>query len=170
MKTLSSTAECLFALLNGDDMYATFSNLSLDVASGYVNVFLRVYLYAFVTIFIYMALAVFLSVILDVYETVKQKGAVTLRQLHADSDLFKFIYRLDDDDSIAARQAHRNQSRVKAQNEAASRLQQDTASATSGNSSMMQSYERRVLQLRNTFAHDRGCPFFCCCGNQNNDD
>lgn len=68
--TLSSTSECLFSLINGDDMYATFSMVSAK--SGMIWGFSRGYIYAFVVFFIYVVLSLFISIIMDAYEKVKE--------------------------------------------------------------------------------------------------
>ena len=68
--TLSSTSECLFSLINGDDMFATFSGVSAN--NGMIWSFSRVYLYLFVIIFIYVVLSLFIAIITDAYELVKE--------------------------------------------------------------------------------------------------
>jgi len=67
--TLSSTSETLFSLVNGDDMFATFSMLSAK--DGLVHTFSRVYLYTFVMLFIYVVLSLFIAIIMDTYEKIK---------------------------------------------------------------------------------------------------
>lgn len=61
--------ECLFSLLNGDDMYATF--LRMRDKSYMVWLFSRLYLYSFISLFIYMVLSLFIALITDTYETIK---------------------------------------------------------------------------------------------------
>ncbi|XP_056893106.1 mucolipin-2 isoform X1 [Takifugu flavidus] len=67
---LSRVAECLFSLLNGDDMFATFAQLKAK--NTLVWFFSRAYLYSFISMFIYMVLSLFIALITDSYETVKQ--------------------------------------------------------------------------------------------------
>lgn len=69
-KTLGSTSECLFSLINGDDMFATFSMLSqkLELVHG----FSRMFLYTFVILFIYVVLSLFIAIIMDTYEGIKE--------------------------------------------------------------------------------------------------
>jgi len=67
--TLSSTSETLFSLVNGDDMFATFSMLSAK--DGLVHTFSRIYLYTFVMLFIYVVLSLFIAIIMDTYEKIK---------------------------------------------------------------------------------------------------
>lgn len=64
------SSECLFSLVNGDDMFVTFSVIDEKSPIG-VYIFSRVYLYTFISIFIYFILNVFISVIIDTYEAVK---------------------------------------------------------------------------------------------------
>ena len=68
--TLSSTSECLFSLINGDDMFATYSMVSAK--DGMIWGFSRLYLYLFVIIFIYVVLSLFIAIIMDAYEVVKE--------------------------------------------------------------------------------------------------
>lgn len=63
------TSECLFALLNGDDMFATFSTTSM--ASPAVLWFGRLYLYTFISLFTYVVLSLFISIIMEAYEVMK---------------------------------------------------------------------------------------------------
>ncbi|RUS71855.1 hypothetical protein EGW08_020389 [Elysia chlorotica] len=68
-RSLSSASECLFSLVNGDDMYVSFSALTNSSdAIWYMN---RAYLYIFISLFIYVVLSVFISVIMDNYENLK---------------------------------------------------------------------------------------------------
>ncbi|XP_047446087.1 mucolipin-3 isoform X2 [Mugil cephalus] len=68
-RTLDKVSECLFSLLNGDDMFATF--LKMRDKSYVVWFFSRLYLYSFISIFIYMVLSLFIALINDTYETIK---------------------------------------------------------------------------------------------------
>lgn len=68
-ETLSSTSDCLFSLINGDDMYATFSNLQTDVF--YIWLASQIYLLSFISLFIYVVLSLSITLIIDGYETVK---------------------------------------------------------------------------------------------------
>ena len=68
--SLMSTSECLFSLINGDDMFATFSSISVD-RSVSVWVYSRIYLYFFISLFIYVILSLFISIIMDTYEIIK---------------------------------------------------------------------------------------------------
>ncbi|XP_059162837.1 mucolipin-3-like isoform X2 [Physella acuta] len=69
-RKLSTTSECLFALVNGDDMYVTFSSLNPDTNDA-IWYFHRVYLYVFIALFIYVVISVFIAVIMDNYENLK---------------------------------------------------------------------------------------------------
>uniref|UniRef100_UPI003AAC0B83 mucolipin-2 n=1 Tax=Centroberyx gerrardi TaxID=166262 RepID=UPI003AAC0B83 len=66
---LSRVAECLFSLVNGDDMFTTFAQLKDK--NTLVWLFSRVYLYSFISLFIYMVLSLFIALITDAYETIK---------------------------------------------------------------------------------------------------
>lgn len=68
-RTLDKVTECLFSLINGDDMYATF--LRMRDKSYMVWLFSRLYLYSFISLFIYMVLSLFIALITDTYETIK---------------------------------------------------------------------------------------------------
>uniref|UniRef100_A0A3Q1ED71 Mucolipin TRP cation channel 3 n=1 Tax=Acanthochromis polyacanthus TaxID=80966 RepID=A0A3Q1ED71_9TELE len=105
-RTLNTVSECLFSLINGDDMYPTFKNMKQK--SNLVWIFSRVYLYTFVSLFIYMILSLFITIITDTYDTIKQQqqsGTPT-------SELQKFlsvcrdlpnsgVYRLDENDDCS---------------------------------------------------------------------
>lgn len=68
-RSLATTSECLFSLINGDDMFATFSMMSFK--SSMLWWFSRIYLYSFISLYIYVVLSLFISVIMDAYETIK---------------------------------------------------------------------------------------------------
>ncbi|XP_044056944.1 mucolipin-3 isoform X6 [Siniperca chuatsi] len=68
-RTLNTVSECLFSLINGDDMFPTFKNMTQK--SSLVWIFSRVYLYTFVSLFIYMILSLFITIITDTYDTIK---------------------------------------------------------------------------------------------------
>ncbi|KAG7513492.1 hypothetical protein JOB18_009555 [Solea senegalensis] len=82
---LSLVAECLFSLVNGDDMFSTFAQLKNT--NTLVWLFSRVYLYSFISLFIYMVLSLFIALITDAYETIKnyQRDGFPL------TDLQKFL-------------------------------------------------------------------------------
>ncbi|XP_063795016.1 mucolipin-2 isoform X2 [Pseudophryne corroboree] len=83
---LNTVAECLFSLVNGDDMFATFAQIQQK--STLVWLFSRLYLYSFISLFIYMILSLFIALITDSYETIKnyqQNG-------FPKTDLHKFLH------------------------------------------------------------------------------
>ncbi|CAI5640876.1 unnamed protein product [Oreochromis niloticus] len=82
-RTLAKVTECLFSLLNGDDMFSTF--LRMRDKTYMVWLFSRLYLYSFISIFIYMVLSLFIALINDTYETIKhhQKDKEPVSQLQA---------------------------------------------------------------------------------------
>lgn len=65
-----STMECLFSLLNGDDMFVTFSVITTKDPLG-IYLFSRLFLYVFITLFIYVVLNLFITIIFEAYEQVK---------------------------------------------------------------------------------------------------
>ncbi|XP_042637625.1 mucolipin-2 [Orycteropus afer afer] len=67
---LDTVAECLFSLVNGDDMFATFAQIQQK--SILVWLFSRLYLYSFISLFIYMILSLFIALITDSYDTIKK--------------------------------------------------------------------------------------------------
>lgn len=69
-RSLSITSECLFALINGDDMFPTFAIMSTK--STMLWWFSRFYLYSFISLYIYVVLSLFISVIMDAYDTIKK--------------------------------------------------------------------------------------------------
>jgi mucolipin len=82
-RSLSTTSECLFALINGDDMFATFTTMSNK--SPMLWWFCRFYLYTFISLYIYIVLSLFISVIMDAYDTIKKyyKDGFPLTELRA---------------------------------------------------------------------------------------
>ena len=69
-RSLSETSECLFALINGDDMFATFyiTDYGDKVIIWWYS---RLFLYIFISLFIYIVLSLFIAIIMDAYETIK---------------------------------------------------------------------------------------------------
>ncbi|KAJ8404209.1 hypothetical protein AAFF_G00339820 [Aldrovandia affinis] len=70
-RSLSMVSECLFSLINGDDMYVTFAGM--EDSSPLVWIFSQVYLYTFISLFIYMVLSLFIALITGAYETIKHQ-------------------------------------------------------------------------------------------------
>ncbi|KAF7659498.1 hypothetical protein LDENG_00297140 [Lucifuga dentata] len=84
-RSLSMVSECLFSLINGDDMFVTFSGM--QQSSPLVWVFSQVYLYTFISLFIYMVLSLFIALITGAYETIKHQ---TQEPIHI-TDLHAFV-------------------------------------------------------------------------------
>ncbi|XP_053326035.1 mucolipin-3-like [Spea bombifrons] len=82
-RSLNMVSECLFSLINGDDMFTTFS--IMQQKSYLVWLFSRIYLYSFISLFIYMVLSLFIALITDTYDTIKnyQKDGFPESELHA---------------------------------------------------------------------------------------
>lgn len=91
-RSLSTTSECLFALINGDDMFATFTIMSTKSATLWW--FCRIYLYTFISLYIYVVLSLFISVIMDAYDTIKKYYAEGFPL----TDLKQFMGRMDEAD------------------------------------------------------------------------
>ncbi|THD26704.1 Mucolipin-3 [Fasciola hepatica] len=70
-RSFMSTMECLFSLLNGDDMFVTFSVINTKDPMG-IYLFSRLFLYVFITLFIYVVLNLFVTIIFEAYEQVKE--------------------------------------------------------------------------------------------------
>lgn len=92
-RSLATTSECLFALINGDDMFATFSITSSK--SLVLWWYSRIYLYTFISLYIYVVLSLFISVIMDAYDTIK----IYYRDGFPKNDLQTFIAPCTDDAS-----------------------------------------------------------------------
>ncbi|XP_043939429.1 mucolipin-1 isoform X2 [Protopterus annectens] len=90
-RSLSMVSECLFSLINGDDMFATFSEMQQN--SYLVWLFSQVYLYTFISLFIYMVLSLFIALITGSYETIKHQRA---EQVHK-SEVHAFIAQCTDE-------------------------------------------------------------------------
>ncbi|XP_032810024.2 mucolipin-3-like isoform X2 [Petromyzon marinus] len=84
-RTLNMVSECLFSLINGDDMFSTFS--AMKQKSYLVWLFSQLYLYSFISLFIYMILSVFIALITETYETIKHYDA----QGRAMSEVDRFL-------------------------------------------------------------------------------
>ncbi|CAO2600375.1 Mcoln3 [Lemmus lemmus] len=71
-RSLNRVSECLFSLINGDDMFSTFAKMQqIQQKSTLVWLFSRLYLYSFISLFIYLVLSLFIALITDSYHTIK---------------------------------------------------------------------------------------------------
>uniref|UniRef100_A0A7N6ASM2 Polycystin cation channel PKD1/PKD2 domain-containing protein n=1 Tax=Anabas testudineus TaxID=64144 RepID=A0A7N6ASM2_ANATE len=84
-RSLSMVSECLFSLINGDDMFVTFAEM--ERSGTLVWIFSQLYLYTFISLFIYMVLSLFIALITGAYDTIM---AQTQEQVRV-SDLHAFI-------------------------------------------------------------------------------
>lgn len=66
-KDTTTASEALFSLVNGDDMFNTY--IQMSNISTPVWIFSKIYLYVFISLFIYVVLSVFIGLISDTYET-----------------------------------------------------------------------------------------------------
>ncbi|KAF6082068.1 mucolipin 1 [Phyllostomus discolor] len=77
-RSLSMVSECLFSLINGDDMFVTFAAMQAQQGhSSLVWLFSQLYLYSFISLFIYMVLSLFIALITGAYDTIKHPGSGT---------------------------------------------------------------------------------------------
>ncbi|XP_072030698.1 mucolipin-3-like [Amphiura filiformis] len=89
-RTMGITIACMFSLINGDDMFATFEAMS--ETNKRIYYFSQLYLYSFISLFIYVVLSLFIAVIMDTYETVKEFH----ERGECENDLQVFIKQCDD--------------------------------------------------------------------------
>ncbi|CAL9693586.1 unnamed protein product [Knipowitschia caucasica] len=82
-RSLSTVSECLFSLINGDDMFVTFAEM--EHSSLLVWIFSQIYLYTFISLFIYMVLSLFIALITGAYDTImaQTQEQVRITDLHA---------------------------------------------------------------------------------------
>ena len=59
--------ETLFSLINGDDIYTTFTGIDME-DSVVVYVYSRLYMYVFLILFLYFVLNLFTSLVISAYE------------------------------------------------------------------------------------------------------
>ena len=71
-KDIITTSECLFSLVNGDDMFNTFKLMDTDDYTLWI--FSKIYLYLFISLFIFVVLSLFIGIISDTYERIKDYG------------------------------------------------------------------------------------------------
>ncbi|KAK1877742.1 Mucolipin-1 [Dissostichus eleginoides] len=81
-RSLSMVSQCLFSLINGDDMFVTFTEM--EQSGPLVWIFSQVYLYTFISLFIYMVLSLFIALITGAYDTImaQTKEQVRVSALH----------------------------------------------------------------------------------------
>ncbi|KAJ8305457.1 hypothetical protein KUTeg_016002 [Tegillarca granosa] len=84
-REISTSSECLYSLINGDDMFVTFS--ATVTKNPMIWYYSRIFLYLFISLFIYAVLNLFMAVIIDTYETIKEYYEHGFPK----SELFEFI-------------------------------------------------------------------------------
>uniref|UniRef100_A0A8C4HI40 Mucolipin TRP cation channel 1b n=1 Tax=Dicentrarchus labrax TaxID=13489 RepID=A0A8C4HI40_DICLA len=87
-RSLSTVSECLFSLINGDDMFVTFAEM--EKSGTLVWIFSQVYLYTFISLFIYMVLSLFIALITGAYDSIMKHDCDSAEQLRV-TDLHAFI-------------------------------------------------------------------------------
>jgi hypothetical protein len=92
---LATTSECLFSLLNGDDMYNTYKLTTSTNPTAVI--FCQIYLYVFISLFIYVVLNLFIGLISEMYGAVRTMTKKQWKSLY----LGKLYHLLDEDDDDA---------------------------------------------------------------------
>ncbi|XP_058614540.1 mucolipin-3 isoform X2 [Onychostoma macrolepis] len=82
-RSFNMVANCLFSMINGDEIYSTFTKIRDK--NDLVWMFSKMYIYTFVPLFTFMILSLFIALITDTYETIKhyQKHGAPLSELQA---------------------------------------------------------------------------------------
>ncbi|KTG36004.1 hypothetical protein cypCar_00027296 [Cyprinus carpio] len=82
-RSFNTVANCLFSMINGDEIYSTFTKIRDK--NDLVWMFSRMYIYTFVPLFTFMILSLFIALFTDTYETIKryQKHGAPLSELQA---------------------------------------------------------------------------------------
>ncbi|XP_031556189.1 mucolipin-3-like isoform X1 [Actinia tenebrosa] len=73
------TAECLYSLVNGDDMFNTYA--LVNPKNQAIWIYSKLYLYIFISLFIYVVLSLFIGIIGDTYERLKDMGQLPASRL-----------------------------------------------------------------------------------------
>nr|XP_050026580.1 mucolipin-3-like [Dermacentor andersoni] len=73
-RTVSTAAECLFSIINGDDIFATFAML-FEGNDQIIWYFAQAYMYSFVILFVYVVVSLFVAIFVDAYETIRDAQA-----------------------------------------------------------------------------------------------
>ena len=100
-KTLMSTFECLFSLINGDDMFPSFITMPMEKMSLWV--YSKFYLYSFVCFFIYVVLSLIIFVIVDTYKVSKNGLPPSRMEKFYSSSQFDFSSGLYSGDGVLVR-------------------------------------------------------------------
>ena len=68
-----ASSECLFSLINGDDIWRTFEMMrDIQHVCPLIYVFSQIYLYVFISLFIFVVLSVFIGIVGDTFEKIKK--------------------------------------------------------------------------------------------------
>ncbi|KAL5014052.1 hypothetical protein ScPMuIL_008322 [Solemya velum] len=68
-RTMDSTAECLFAIVQGDEMFVTY--MAVAGSSNFIWWISRLYFYIYIALFTAVALNLFIAILSDTYDTIK---------------------------------------------------------------------------------------------------
>ena len=64
-------------MINGDDLYNTYAEITRSNSPLVVWIFSKIYIYIFIALFIYVVLSIFIGIIADTYERLKVCGIRT---------------------------------------------------------------------------------------------
>ncbi|XP_022645296.1 mucolipin-3-like isoform X2 [Varroa destructor] len=83
-RKFSTSLECLYAITNGDDIFATFALATNEYSEHGIPPmiwwFLRIYFYSFVTLFICVVINLLYAVIIDAFDTIKEVSDANLNK------------------------------------------------------------------------------------------
>ncbi|XP_065842062.1 mucolipin-3-like [Oscarella lobularis] len=110
-RNLAITSDCLFSLLNGDDMFNTY--ILTDNSNTVAYIFCQIYIYIFVILFIYVILNMVIGLISEMYAAVRMMGKKQWKAIYL-GKLYQLLEEdedtSDDDDFI---DWHRNLQRTR---------------------------------------------------------
>ena len=72
------SAESLYCILNGDDLYTTFEEANLSTQSAPVKIFSAVYLVLFIFIFIYIILSIIIGIFDHAYDSLSVSSSKSI--------------------------------------------------------------------------------------------
>eukprot|EP00794_Sanderia_malayensis_P010017 gene10017-11040_t len=106
-KTIVITSDCLFSLVNGDDMFNTFK--LMEKTDTVLWIFSKIYLYVFISLFIFVVLSLFIGIISDTYERIKDYGHPPKTRIQLFMEGREHSQSDSDSDSDAAAETFRNE-------------------------------------------------------------
>jgi len=76
-ETVHKSAQSLFSLINGDEIYATMSIINYEDHPTEIWLISCLYLYSYIILFVFAIANLFIAVIMDSYETIKVRCIAT---------------------------------------------------------------------------------------------